>query len=459
MSVLDSVALNIALPAITSDFGVSVAQAQWVVTSYLLTQTCLLIVAGKISERTGQARMFTVGLVVFTISSLLCGLSINLTQLVFFRVLQGIGASMLFSVSTSIIFLSFDVTDRGKAMGFLGSTVAVGAMLGPVIGGFLVGTLGWQSIFFVNVPTGTVAALAAVKILKIDEYLVDKLDMDLPGTALWIISMSSLMLMLGWLGQDGVLTRPIIIAFIVFIISLISFIRRESTTSSPLLDISVFKVKRFTLVGLSMIMFFLSMSMITILGPFYYEGVLDFDPTIVGLIFMVMPAVTMLGAPLVGKMYDSKRFRPYTITGHLIRAGSFFLMAYGFLILSPLLTVVSFFIMGIGSSLFQTPNNTEMMLALPREKSGLASSIQATARNLSMAMGISVATILMTLLMGSMDYGAISGGPLVGELARSVAIATVFSGVISIVGAAISRKTWGLIRREDGTVPVRLEKD
>lgn len=440
MSVLDAVALNIALPAITSDFGVAVADAQWVVTSYLLTQTCFLIVAGKVSERTGQAKMFTAGLVAFTAASLLCALSADLGQLILFRVAQGIGASMLFSVSTSIVFRSFGIRDRGKAMGLLGSTVAVGGMLGPVIGGFLVGTLGWQSIFLVNVPMGAMAALAAIKVLRIDEALVDRLHMDYVGTALWVLSMSSLMLTLGRLGQDGTVTLEIVIALAAFVASIALFIRRERTAPHPLMDISVFGVRRFTLVGLSMV---------TILGPFYYVGVLNYEPAIVGLIFMVLPAVTIFGSPLVGRMYDARRFRPYTAAGHIVRAGGFFVMSLGFLAANVLMTILGFFLMGVGSSLFQTPNNSEMMLALPKEKSALASSIQATTRNLSVAMGVSIATILMTFMMGSMDYGAIAGGPLAGELARSVAIATAFGGALSLIGAVISQTGERLILKEE----------
>jgi predicted MFS family arabinose efflux permease len=123
-----------------------------------------------------------------------------------------------------------------------------------------------------------------------------------------------------------------------------------------------------------------------------------------------------------------------------------FLMAYAFLIKNLELTLVAFFIMGVGSCLFQTPNNSEMMLSLPRERSGLASSIQATTRNLSTAIGVSLATMLMTVLMGSMDYGAIAGGPLSNELARSVAIAVAFGGVLCLVGAVLAR----ISERTDG---------
>jgi len=439
MSVLDAVALNIALPAITSYFHMAVADTQWVVTGYLLVQTCFLIICGKIAERVGQARLFTVGLVVFSLASLSCALSSSLTQLIMFRLLQGLGASMMFSVSTAIVFRLFTIKDRGKALGFLGSTVAVGGMLGPVIGGVLVGTFGWQSIFFVNVPIGLIAAVAAFKYLHLDEVLSERFHLDLLGAVLWIMMMAALVLALGEIGNTGKVGTNTAILLIVLIATFILFIRRERRVSEPLLDLTVFKVRRFSLTVLSMIMFFISMNMVTILGPFYFEGVLVYDPVTVGFIFMILPAITMFGSPLVGRIYDRKRIFPYTTLAHLIRALSFFMMAYGFMSANIPVVLVAFAVMGIGSCMFQTPNNAEMMMALPIKKSGLASSIQATTRNLSLAVGVSLATILMTLMMGSMDYGAIAGGPLAGELSDSVATAVAFGGFLSVIGAFISR--------------------
>ncbi|MDW5564305.1 MAG: MFS transporter [Methanomassiliicoccus sp.] len=451
MSVLDAVALNIALPAITSYFNVAVADTQWVVTGYLLTQTCFLIISGKIAERVGQARMFNIGLIVFSVSSLLCALSSTLPQLIAFRVVQGLGGSMLFSVSTAIVFRTFGPTERGKAMGFLGSTVAVGGMLGPVIGGLLVGTMGWRSIFLVNVPIGLIAAAVAVRALKVDEVLADRLHLDLPGSVLWIVTIASLVLTLGMLADTGSLTPATGTYLIVFAIAAALFVLWERRAKEPLLDLSVFKVGRFDLVGLSMAVFFISLNMVTILGPFYYEGVLDYDPETVGFIFMVLPTIMMVGSPLVGRMYDRVRFRPYATAGHLVRAASLLLLALGFMTINVPLTLAAFLCMGLGSSLFQTPNNTEFMLALPREKSGLASSIQATTRNLSMAIGVSLATLLMTLTMGSMDYSAIAGGPQAGELASSVAFAIVIGAALSVVGAILSRLSERACRRDKGT--------
>ncbi len=449
MSVLDAVALNIALPAITSYFNVTVADAQWVVTAYLLAQTCFLVISGKVAERVGQARIFNIGLVVFSIASFLCALSADLPQLISFRVVQGLGASMLFSVSTAIVFRTFDPNERGKAMGFLGATVAVGGMLGPVIGGLLVGMLGWRSIFLVNVPIGIVAALVASRTMKVDEVRSDRLHLDIPGSMLWVVTIASLVLMLGALADTGALS-PLAIAYLaVFALALALFVLWERRSSAPLIDLSVFRVLRFDLIGMSMVLFFISMNMVSLLGPFYYEGVLDYSPETVGLIFTILPTVMMVGSPLVGRMYDRKRFRPYATTGHLVRAASQLLLALGFFTINVPLTLFAFVVMGIGSSAFQTPNNSEFMLSLPREKSGLASSIQATTRNLSLAIGVSLATLLMTVMMGSMDYSTIAGGPLAGELASSVAVAVSIGGVLSMMGAIVSRLSEKAVEKHD----------
>ena len=450
MSVLDTVALNIALPAITTYYDVAVADAQWVVTAYVLVQTCALIISGKVAERVGQAKMFNVGLVVFSISSLLCALSSGLSQLIIFRTIQGLGASMLFSVSTAIVFRTFGPSERGKAMGFLGAIVAMGALLGPVIGGLLVGTLGWQSIFFVNVPIGLVAAAIAIKVMKDDEVLCDRLRLDLPGSVLWTACIASLVLMLGSLGDSGRPDPASMSYLVIFVVTLILFILWERRTGEPLLDLSIFKVLRFDLVGLSMLLFFISLNMVSILGPFHYEGVLDYDPETIGIIFMILPAVLMVGSPLVGRMYDRARFRPYATIGHLVRAASLFLLAFAYLTEDVPLTLVSFACMGVGSSVFQTPNNNEFMLALPREKSGLASSVQATIRNLSAAIGVSLATMIMTILMGSMDYSAIAGGPLASELASSVAVAVAIAGALSLIGAVTSWASEKETKKEEG---------
>ena len=440
MSVLDSVVVNIALPTITINFLVKVSDSQWVITIYLVVQTSLLIFFGRIAEYTGKAKMFIMGLGLFTISSLLCGFSGDLNQLIVFRIMQGIGASMLFSIAAAIIFQTFSHQERGRVMGFLGSTVAAASMVGPVLGGFIVGTLGWRYIFLINVPIGIVAFIAAVRMLKLAERCEKCLKIDYPGAALWITSVVTLMLFLGQVASEGAVT-PVGGAYaLVFVIMLVGFILWEKRAALPMLDISVFRVGRFTLAGISMMLFFASSIMVTALGPFYFEGVLGYSPEQVGLIFMVLPAVLVFGAPITGKMYDKTHSRYYSPAGHLIRGVSLFLMAFAFVNTNLVLVLVAFFLMGIGSALFQSPNNTEVMVALPKDKAGIASSMSATLRNLGMALGVSVGTILLTLQMGAVNISNINGGAEALDLANAVGIIMVVSGITSIAGAVISLK-------------------
>ena len=440
MSVLDSVVVNIALPTITNHFAVKISDSQWVITIYLVVQTSLLIVFGRIAEYTGKAKMFIMGLGLFTLSSLLCGVSGDLNQLIIFRILQGVGASMLFSIAAAINFQIFSHRERGRVMGFLGSTVAAGSMVGPVLGGFIVGGLGWRYIFLINVPIGIVALLAAIKMLKLEENCEKCLRIDYPGAALWISSVVTLMLFLGQVASAGTVTMVAAVYAVLFVTLMVGFLLWEKRAALPMLDISVFRVRKFTFAGISMMLFFVSSIMVTALGPFYFEGVLGYGPEQIGLIFMVLPAVLVFGAPITGRMYDRTHSRFYSPAGHLIRGASLFLMAFAFVSTNLVLVLVAFFLMGIGSALFQSPNNTEVMIALPREKAGIASSMSATLRNLGMALGVSVGTILLTLQMGAVNVSNINGGPGASDLANAIGVIMLVSGMISLAGAVFSMK-------------------
>jgi len=293
MSVLDGVVVTIALPNITSYFRVGVGESQWVVTTYPVVETALIIIFGKVAERTGKAKMFTGGLVLFTVSSLMCGISGSLELLILFRVLQGMGAAMLFCIAAAILFQVFRHEDRGKVMGLLGSAVAVAMLAGPAIGGFIVGGLGWQYIFWINVPVGVFAIALSFRTLRLHETAVAHLKMDYPGSVLWISAIMALMLTLGEIASSARLTTLAIIFTAAFLASLSGFVVWEKRTSFPLLDISVFRVRAFTFAGLSMAMFFISSNIVSVVGPFYYEGVLGYGPETVGLIFMILPADTI----------------------------------------------------------------------------------------------------------------------------------------------------------------------
>ena len=298
---------------------------QWIVTAYPVVETAFIIIFAKLAERTGMAAMYTAGLGVFTASSLLCGLSTGLEQLVLFRIAQGLGAAMLFGIAFAICFRVFPHGERGKALGILGSCVAIAMMVGPPVGGFLVGALGWEYIFWINVPVGVIATVAALKMMRLDERKAGRLNLDLIGSALWVTAVITVMLVLGQLADTGGVDLLGIVFLAVFVSSMAGFIMWEGKAPRPLLDLSVFRVRSFSLGGLSMALFFVSMSVVSIVGPFYYEGALNFSPVEVGLIFMVLPAVMMVMSPFTGRMYDRTRSRYLSTYGQLTRAASLFL--------------------------------------------------------------------------------------------------------------------------------------
>ena len=450
MSVLDSTVVTIALPSITADLGVDIALSQWVVSIYPVVETAFIIIFAKLAERTGMAAMYTAGLGMFTVSSLMCGLSASLGQLVLFRVIQGLAAAMMFGISFAICFRVFPHGERGKALGILGSCVAVAMMIGPPVGGFLVAALGWEYIFWINVPVGVVATAAALRVMKLNEKKADRLDLDLVGSVLWVAAVITVMLVLGQVAETGRMDALSVAYLIAFAASLGGFIAWTRKASRPLLDLSVFRIRSFTLGNLSMAMYFITTSVVSIVGPFYYEGSLGYGPMEVGLIFMVLPAVMMVLSPFTGRMYDRGRSSKLLSTyGQLLRAGSLFLLAYAFVSADVVLSLAAFFIMGVGSAVFKSPNEAEVMSALPREKTGVASSVTATVRNMCIGMGLSVGTLLLVLQMGQVDYSAVHGGPLMDELAMAGAVAMAVSGAMSLAGAYMSYKGNPQIRAAD----------
>jgi EmrB/QacA subfamily drug resistance transporter len=405
MAVIDGTVVNIALPSMTRFFAVDLSDSQWTITAYLITMTSLLLVFGKVSEYVGRARLFFVGIIVFTASSLACGLSTGLPELILFRVIQGSGAAMLFSISSALIFSTTPYAERGRAMGYLGATVAIGSIIGPVVGGFVVDSLGWQYIFFINIPIGILLIAAAAAYLRTDEKRTASLSLDWKGTAAMVTMFVALILALGSLADTGIITLPAIIAGVVFLVALALFIRFERRCPAPLLDLSVFSHRPFLLPVIAVVFAFTANFMMAVVGPFYFEGVLGYRPSQVGLVFLVTPAVMVIVAPVAGSLYDRHPERNYAALGMGISAIAFLLLSYCALTRYVPGLVVAFVLFGIGFGLFQSPNNTAIMSALPKEQLATASSVIATNRNLGMALGVSLGSILLSFQLMAAGYG------------------------------------------------------
>jgi len=440
MAVVDGSVVSIALPTITSYFQVSLSQSQWVMTSYLITLTSLLLIFGKIAEYIGKARLFLLGMLLFTASSLACGLSTSMGMLILFRIVQATGAAMMFSISAAIIFFAFPRGEQGRAMGYIGATVAVGSIIGPTVGGIIVDALGWEYIFLINVPIGILQLLLSLRYLKIAERTSSSLEVDWAGAITFVAFMVSMMAFLGTLSNSDAPRQVSAALGLIFVVSIVLFLINESKQKSPLLELSIFRYRDFTLPCISMVLFFIANMMIIVLGPFYFQGVLGYSPSHVGLIYLIVPAITMIGAPATGWIYDKWPCKYMAAMGMTILAAA--MIAQGYLAsmvgIDPVLLLLTFIPMGIGSALFQSPNNTDVMRALPKDKMNIASSVTATVRNLGMALGVSFSGIVVSLQFGWAGYyGAVLGaGPHL--LSATLSKGILLAGIMCIIGALFS---------------------
>jgi EmrB/QacA subfamily drug resistance transporter len=438
MSVLDGFMVNIALPDITAYFNVGISLSQWIITGYLLAMTGLFIFFGRLSERTGKAKLYLAGFALFTLSSLACAFASSIDEMIVFRIAQGIGASMVAGISGAITFEVFPPEERGKAMGGIAATYGIVALMAPGIGGLITDTLGWRYIFLVNVPIGILMLALALKYMKLQETMSNDFSIDWTGTGTMIISVTSLMLFCSELANGITMNATSLAYGVVFVLSSIAFLFRESRCEKPLLDLSLFRNKKFTLPILSMALSYVVINMINVLGPFYLQGAMGYTPSQVGLLFMLPPLAMIFTAPLSGMLYDKRHWRFASTLGLLVMAAAFFLQGYSFFGASLVLILAAFALRGIGDGIFQSINSVEIMNALPLEKVAIASSVSSTVGNLANALGAMAAGILLVFGLNSAGYNGsvMAAGPTL--LSNSIGMIMVVAGVLCIVAMVAS---------------------
>lgn len=440
MFVIDGSVVNIALPTITAYFGADVAQSQWVITSYLVTVTSLLMIFGKLSEYTGKTKLFLAGFALFTLASVACGLSSSLEMLIIFRAVQAIGAAAAFSISAALIFEIYPAGERGKAMGYIGTTVSLASIAGPMLGGYLVDFFGWHYIFLINVPIGIVLLALSTRYMKVEEEMerAKQLRIDWLGAIGMIAFVVSLMMLLGELAESFSINTYVIAYTIIFLISLAAFVIHESRHEEPLLDMSVFRVKMFVLPNISLILFIVSSFAVFILGPFYFQEVMGYTPSQVGTLFLIVPAIMAVGSPVGGWIYDKYHYRYNSALGMLVVVASLLIAAYSFRMLDVWAMILSFVLMGLGNAISMSPINTEIMSGLPRSMLGTASSLSSAVRNLGMAMGVSISSVLLTQQLDLAGYQ----GPIMQAspelLSVTISNVMLIAGGLCLLGTAVA---------------------
>ncbi|WP_375103419.1 MFS transporter [Paenibacillus sp. RS8] len=400
MSTLDGSIVNIALPELSKQLKLPMAQIEWVTTGYLMAICAAILFFGKLGDIVGKIRIFKIGTVVFVIGSMLCGFSLSLPALLASRVIQAIGASMTMANSQGIVTDIFPANERGKALGFIGTFVSLGSIAGPSLGGIMVSTLGWEYIFWVNIPIGVIAILLGWKVLPKD-LTRTKSTIDVPGSLLFAIFIISLFagLLLGQ--QLGYGDSLIVTSLIVAVISFIAFLWTELRRKEPLLQLSLFKNPLFSLSILCGFLVFTANFCFNIIAPFYAQNMLNLSPFEAGFLLMLLPICMVVVAPISGALSDKIGSEFLTFAGLVVMVIAQFGLAALHEGSSVVLVGVWIAMLGIGSGLFQSPNNSLVMSKVPRTQLGSAGSVNSLVRNVGMVVGITIATTILFHVMSS----------------------------------------------------------
>jgi EmrB/QacA subfamily drug resistance transporter len=434
MSALDGSVVNTILPILRDAFKSNVASIEWVVTIYLLVLSGLLLSFGRLGDLRGHRSIYIWGFAIFVIGSALCGAAWSAPMLVVFRGLQAIGGAMLASNAPAIVTGNFPGEQRGRAFGLVSTMTYLGLTVGPSLGGFLTHALGWRTVFYINVPVGALALALGLIFIPKDAPAGNGRRFDLPGAALFLAGLTALMLGLnkgpgwGWASPAvlGILASALIL--------LAAFVLVERRSPEPMLDLSLFRIPLFTTSTLNAVLNYICVYSITFLMPFYLIQGRGLDPAQAGLLLTAQPVVMAITAPVSGALSDKLGSRrPGMLGMGLLSLGLFLLSRLG-----PAtglgLVALWLAVAGLGTGTFISPNTSALMGSAPRSHQGIASGVQAVARNFGMVLGIGLAGAIFTTHLVQAAPGALYTGIDRGFLVASV-VAT-----IGIVVSAVKEK-------------------
>ena len=399
MVTLDGSIVNVALPVMSGELNASMGDIEWVASIYLVVTCATILIFGRLGDMIGKVRIFQIGVILFTIGSLLCSISGTLPLLIGARVVQGLGSAAALANNQGIITESFPPDERGKALGFVSTFVALGSMTGPTLGGMILTVLPWTYIFLINIPVGVLSFLIGLRTLP-NKKPAKPGRLDAKGSVLLLLS---ILLLFGsfTLLQNGV-SLPIIIGIIAGAVFLVLFIMVEKRMDDPLVPIGIFKNKMFSLNLFTMLTAFIAIGANNIIMPFYLQDARQFSPGMAGLLMTVIPLITAVMGPISGTMSDHIGSELPTMIGLIFTTVGLALMTM--LGIDTTIAVIILFlaVIAVGSALFQSPNNSLVMGSVSRDELGLVGSLAGLVRNMGMSVGITAGTSLLYSRMSDM---------------------------------------------------------
>jgi EmrB/QacA subfamily drug resistance transporter len=396
MATLDASIVNISLPTLVQELHTSFATIEWVILSYVLVVTSLMLVVARLGDMYDKKRLYMLGLALFTVSSLLCGMAPSVGWLIGFRALQGLGAVCTQALGTAIIAEVFPAKERGRALGIMGSTVSVGIAIGPPLGGLLIGLVGWRSIFLVNVPIGLLAVWFVSRYVPSSSTRPGQ-RFDPAGAAVLFLTLALYALGMTLGQQNGFHLASTRILLLLALAGLGLFLWIETRAAQPMVDLSLFRNILFSLNLLMGLLVFIMMAGMFIM-PFFLQLVKGYSTAQVGLMMIANPITMGLVAPIAGSLSDRFGSRSISLIGLLMIIGG----CLGLSTLTETTTAWGFVLrlipFGAGMGMFQSPNNNAIMGSAPRDRLGVASGLTALSRTLGQSTGLPLMGALYTSL-------------------------------------------------------------
>lgn len=388
--------INLALPSIGDEMGVNAVTLNWIVSSYMLTTSILLLPAGRAGDILGRKKIFTAGLVIFTLTMIMLTFTPGIKWLIGVRILQGAGGAMMFGTNMAILTSVFPPGERGRAIGINVTAVYAGLASGPFLGGILTRYLGWRSIFAFLIPMGIISLILIRRKMKGEWADAKGESFDWTGAVVYGLSIAGLMFgfsklpsLQGWIiTASGIALVPV-------------FIMREKSTAHPLFDITLISRNRvFAFSSLAALIHYAATSAIGFFLSLFLQYIKDLGPRDAGFVLMVWPVTMTLISPVAGKLSDKHNPGVLASTGMAISAAGLILLCFINEQTSVAFIAVVLVIMGAGFSLFSSPNSNAIMSSVEKRQLGNASGMLGTMRNVGQTFSMAIALMLLALYMG-----------------------------------------------------------
>ncbi len=447
MAPLDGTIVSVSLPDITSSLKMDYVSVIWVPAAYLVTLAVALLIIGRLSDMKGRKWIFISGFAVFVLGSFLCSVAQSGSELIAFRVLQALGGACFAATSTAIVTDTFPSKERGKALGINIMSVYIGTALGPTLGGVLTYTLGWRSIFWVNLPIGL--AVITLSLWKLEESVQrkEKQPFDIPGTVFYALGFISLLIAMTLGESVGWTALPILGLFALSIVSFIVFILLEIRKGSgAMFDLSLFTHNRlFAAANIAALLNYTAFFATTFIASFYLQRVLSLSPLETGLILLAMPITMATLAPISGWLSDRIGSRVLSTGGMIVIAAGLLLMSTLAMTSSPLPVAVYLLIIGAGMGLFSSPNTSAVMGTVERRQLGVASGMVSTMRSTGMSLSLALTGAVIAAVASSNVISSLFAGLDPSQIAvqsaafvQGMDLAFVVCAIIALVGAVFS---------------------